>query len=300
MNEKKQYQMSGWKRTGWIALGVAPVAAVFLWQVIASTVGMILYEVYRGYQAAVTGATELDNDRIIADFLDGTGTPYSVLMFSIYVGYLIIFGLWYGFMFVRRKRTGSWKQVLRPQRILGIIGCGIALQLFLSMALTVILPLLPKLQEQYAGLMDTLGSDSVFMMLCVCLLAPVGEELIFRGLSLRIFRKALPWQAAVIAQALLFGIYHMNLVQGVYAALLGLILGYTAYRYGSVIPGMLLHIVINSSSYGLGYVLPASLEESVPGQIIAGCIGLLATVGCLIVYLKGVNSEDTARSIEAN
>lgn len=300
MNEGKQNQMSGWKRTGWIALGVAPVVAVFLWQVIASAVGMIVYEVYRAYQAAAAGVTEIDNDQIIADFLDGTGMPYSILMFSIYVGYLIIFGLWYGFMFVRKQRTGSWKQVWKPQRILGIIGCGIALQLFLSMALTVILPLLPKLQEQYAGLMDTLGSDSVFMMVCVCLLAPVGEELIFRGLSLRIFRKAIPWHAAVIAQALLFGIYHMNLVQGVYATLLGLILGYTAYRYGSVLPGMLLHIVINSSSYGLNFILPASIEDSLPGQIVAGGIGMVVAIGCLLLYVKGVRPAGSVKSTATN
>ena len=300
MNEGKQNQMSGWKRTGWIALGVAPVVAVFLWQVIASAVGMIVYEVYRAYQATAAGVTEVDNDQIIADFLDGTGMPYSILMFSIYVGYLIIFGLWYGFMFVRKQRTGSWKQVWKPQRILGIIGCGIALQLFLSIALTVILPLLPKLQEQYAGLMDTLGSDSVFMMVCVCLLAPIGEELIFRGLSLRIFRKAIPWQAAVIAQALLFGIYHMNLVQGVYATLLGLILGYTAYRYGSVLPGMLLHIVINSSSYGLNFILPASIEDSLPGQIVAGGIGMVVAIGCLLLYVRGVKPAGSVKSTATN
>ncbi|MFQ6806449.1 MAG: lysostaphin resistance A-like protein [Lachnospiraceae bacterium] len=43
--------------------------------------------------------------------------------------------------------------------------------------------------------------------------APVVEELIYRGLTLKIFQKAFPFWAANVMQAALFGLMHMNLIQ---------------------------------------------------------------------------------------
>ena len=53
------------------------------------------------------------------------------------------------------------------------------------------------------------------------ILAPVGEELVFRGLTYRFARKALPFWGANILQAALFGVMHLNLFQGLYAFFLG-------------------------------------------------------------------------------
>ena len=168
------------------------------------------------------------------------------------------------------------------------------------MALTVLLPLFPKVQESYSTVMNALGSESALMIACVCILAPIGEELVFRGLSLRILKKAFPWWFAVALQAVLFGVYHLNPVQGIYATLLGLLLGYTAHRYGSVVPGILLHMAVNSSSYLITYLLPASLEENIAAQIILMVVGFAAVAGLAILYLKGITTPDpTGTAAEA-
>lgn len=302
--------MNFWKKFGWFMLGLVPAVAVFFWQMLASSVGMLIYFIQRIFADAAQGMSmdmgqEEMNQYYISltsDFL--SGPSYNILMFVVYIGYLVFFGLWFWLMFCRKKQTGDWKQVLKPRRIIGIVGCGIALQLALSMALTVILPLLPKIFESYSSVMNALGSESVLMILCVCILAPIGEELIFRGLTFRIMRKAVPLWAAVVVQALLFGIYHMNLVQGVYAFLLGLLFGYVAYRYGSVVPGILLHMVVNSSSYLIGYVLPDSLEGQSLIMILIGVVALLAVIGFSYLTVRGTKGTELssvdAQSIPAN
>lgn len=286
-------KMGFWKRTGWLALGISPFVAVLWWQSLVSIVYMLVYMLYETF---VAGNTELTSEQLLQDFT--TGTASYVNMFLVYIGYLLIFGLWYWLMFVRKRENREWKQVLKPQRILGIVGCGLLLQVALSMALTLLLPLFPKLMENYSLVMNTLGSESVLMILCVCILAPIGEELIFRGLSLRILKKAFPWWFAVLLQAVLFGIYHLNLVQGIYATLLGILLGYTAHRYGSVVPGILLHMVVNSSSYLLSYLFPASLEENITAQIILASVSFAAVAGLAVVYLKGVKGIEQAEAME--
>lgn len=287
-------KMGFWKRTGWLALGISPFVAVLWWQSLVSIVCMF---VYMGYKTILAGDTGLTQEQMLSDFT--TGTANHVSMFLIYIGYQVVFGLWYWLMFVRRKGNGEWKQVLKPQRILGIVGCGLLLQVALSMALTLILPLFPKIQENYSLVMNALGSESILLILCVCILAPIGEELIFRGLSLRILKKAFPWWFAVLLQAVLFGIYHLNLVQGIYATLLGILLGYTAHRYGSVVPGILLHMAVNCSSYLLMYLLPASIEDNIPAQIILAVVSFAAVAALAALYLKGVGGAEQTETTEA-
>ena len=63
----------------------------------------------------------------------------------------------------------------------------------------------------------------------------------FRGLTLRILEGAFPFWAANILQALYFGIIHGNLVQGGYAFLAGMVLGYLVKRNGTLAAGILCH-----------------------------------------------------------
>lgn len=294
--------MSTGKKIGYFALGIAPAAIVLIWQFFVTMVAMAVYTVMKMADPVIRNleaGSEAYNtamEQITVDFM--SGTPMAVTSFTIYIGYLLIFGLWYYFMYCRKKQTGSWKQVLKPKRILCIIGAGLLIQLGIDMALMVILPLFPNVYDSYMSVMEGLGSDSIFMILCVAILAPIGEELIFRGLIFRTLRKAVPWQAAFLIQAVLFGVYHLNLVQGIYAALLGLCMGYLAYKYGSVVPGILLHMVINSSSYLISYLLPESLAEQ---NVIMILIGVVSLAGmALLLFISGKGVSDMGETVASN
>lgn len=86
-------------------------------------------------------------------------------------------------------------------------------------------------------------TDSFSMFLYASILAPVWEEILFRGYVLRTLR---PFgkRFAVLGSALLFGLFHGNLLQTPYAVLMGLVLGYLTVEY-SIHWAVLLHLFNN-------------------------------------------------------
>ena len=104
------------------------------------------------------------------------------------------------------------------------------------------LPLENVLENQFEGLTHTfLGAFTI------SLLAPVLEEVMFRGAIQGYLTRKLgnPWLAMAIA-ALVFGVYHMNPVQVVYASMFGFILGWMYYRTGSLMSVIVGHVLNNS------------------------------------------------------
>jgi membrane protease YdiL (CAAX protease family) len=81
-----------------------------------------------------------------------------------------------------------------------------------------------------------------FLQLCVA--SPVVEELLFRGAVQRLLRPC-GTQYAVLGQAVLFAALHGTAAQIVYAGLMGLLLGQSARRSGSLWPGIALHALNN-------------------------------------------------------
>lgn len=135
---------------------------------------------------------------------------------------------------------------------------GISFQLFVSSILAIIRHSAPKLLESYDEIIDSLTERTFLLMLTTILLAPIAEELIFRGLTLHFAGKVIPVKAAIIFSALFFGLYHGNLIQGLYAFVAGMILAYIVTRTGRLLPAVFLHIVINLSAY----LIPDMLFET--------------------------------------
>lgn len=95
----------------------------------------------------------------------------------------------------------------------------------------------------------------------VGILAPLAEEVVFRGAILRtllgIMSKKNHWVAIMISAAI-FGAVHCNQAQFINALLMGLLLGWMYYRTGSLVPGILLHWVNNTMAYVLANIIPQS------------------------------------------
>ena len=132
--------------------------------------------------------------------------------------------------------------------------------------------------EHYGQVMESLGMNkpSFWSALYVAVLAPVTEELIFRGLTLKLLQKAFPFNAANVIQAFYFAVIHGNLVQGLYAFAIGLLLGKIVRKYGTLKSSVLCHVAVNVSGLLLG-----SISMSLPAMA-AGAVVL----ACLIVLLR--------------
>ncbi len=98
--------------------------------------------------------------------------------------------------------------------------------------------------------------------LLLSLLAPITEELLFRGIFQNgLIRNYGPAKGILIA-SVCFGIFHLIPWQALGAALVGLLLGLVVYRTGSIFAGMALHAIWN--------LLPLLLLSALPDASLAG------------------------------
>jgi len=86
-------------------------------------------------------------------------------------------------------------------------------------------------------------------ILTLVFVTPIMEELFFRGVIYNRIKKYSDVIWASILTSLLFGIYHMNLVQGVYAFIMGILMCAAYYRHKSILAPMFLHICANGTAF---------------------------------------------------
>lgn len=105
---------------------------------------------------------------------------------------------------------------------------------------------LQAVSESYEKTMETFYSAGFgTQILSLGILIPISEELVFRGLMFKRLRERTNFRQAAIYSAVVFGIFHGNLVQMIYGIILGLMLAYVYEKYGSVKAPILAHIVMN-------------------------------------------------------
>ena len=90
-------------------------------------------------------------------------------------------------------------------------------------------------------------ADEPLGVVSMALLAPIVEEMMFRGaIQGYLMRRCSNAWTGIIVTALIFGAIHMNPQQVVYATLLGLIFGWIYYRTRSLLPVIVGHVLNNS------------------------------------------------------
>lgn len=92
------------------------------------------------------------------------------------------------------------------------------------------------------------GPELLMQFLALCVMPAIAEELLFRGAFQGLMRPC-GSAAAIFAPALLFGVLHLDLAQGLTAFACGVFLGWLAERSGSILPGMLLHLANNALAF---------------------------------------------------
>lgn len=96
--------------------------------------------------------------------------------------------------------------------------------------------------------------------LVVAVVPAVCEELAFRGFILSGFRRlGSPWRA-IILSAVFFGLSHGVLQQSLIAGLTGVLIGWLAMQTGSILPGLVFHLVHNTTAL-LWPRIPASVVD---------------------------------------
>lgn len=240
------------------------IAQGFLMVFTAFFIVSFIYTIIKSIFYLVTG---LQNDNPEVD---------ECLMVMAVMVAIILFYIWYK----KYGRNGLLRQIeLRDVITLKNIGIyllmGIGCQLFVAGLLTILRPLFETLFVSYDETISSLFStDIIIVAVYVVILAPIIEELMLRGILFGRLRQGIPFVAANILQAAVFGIYHWNIIQGIYAFALGLLLGYIYERTRTLLAPILVHIFINGSGFLLQRL---SFETNIP-------IGLVILVGAGLLF----------------
>lgn len=92
------------------------------------------------------------------------------------------------------------------------------------------------------------GGNLMIEVLTVGVAAPIVEEFLFRGLFYKRVTKMINKKVAGLLSALFFGIYHFNVVQGIYAFLIGILLVYLYEKFQTLKAPVLFHMAANMTS----------------------------------------------------
>ncbi|MCF0159238.1 MAG: CPBP family intramembrane metalloprotease [Bacteroidaceae bacterium] len=159
------------------------------------------------------------------------------------------------------------------------------LQLLASMGVNVL--------EEYCELPDSLSEimpavvANPLGILSVAVIAPIAEELTFRGgLMGGLMKNGYSAKTAIWASAITFGLIHMNPVQIVFGAIMGVLLGWAYWRTRSLLPCILMHLANNSFAVLASYICddPQGRITEELGLWPALCVMVVCLVAAFYLY----------------
>ncbi|MEG1934655.1 MAG: type II CAAX endopeptidase family protein, partial [Rikenellaceae bacterium] len=192
--------------------------------------------------------------------------------FNILVIYFIAFSLLIMFLLLYRKvRSLKDEGVKLESPFKGgkfspsILLFGILLTLSSQIVANPFVELFPDSSDTMLKTLQKLGSYAILLTVFI---APVFEELVFRGVVLNDVRRSFGSFTAVVVSALLFSVVHLNMAQMLPAFLAGIVFGYVYIASGSIWAVIFLHLLNNALSYLLYIIMPVEDFSKPLGEII--------------------------------
>ena len=180
------------------------------------------------------------------------------------------------FFAVRRKHLLT-EVKLRPVALRAAAAGAAVAPLFYA-AVTLIISFLPETwMTDYAQASAGLTGGGVLSAVSIVIISPMTEEVIFRGLVQSRLSRAIPGWPAVLVASALFALGHGQPVWIGYAFCIGLLLGIMAWRTGSILPGLITHVVFNA----IGQILSLPQLMDVSGLTILAVLAVAGILACL-------------------
>ncbi len=188
------------------------------------------------------------------------------------------------------KRTYRYVQVrsgMRPYLLTAVLSAGFTLAANLFVNAVGMF----NYAQDYVAIARQMYSEPLYMqVLAIALLVPMAEELMFRGLIYERMRGFMSEKNAIIVTSVLFGFYHGNWIQIVYAFFFSLLMFFVYNKCGDFKSPLLFHIISNTSALCLNQLnLSTTMQFSV---------GIVATVLIGITAFNIMRKETYCERIE--
>jgi len=147
-------------------------------------------------------------------------------------------------------RRISWKHLGFGRfdwNVLGL-GCGLLIASYVIIIIHNLILMALKIDTQGAEILELINSleSPVWFFFVGAVLAPIVEEMFFRGFLFQGFRQKYGWVSAALLSSGIFAVAHLDLVALIPTFILGCLLAYVYHRSNSVWPGVILHVLVNA------------------------------------------------------
>lgn len=140
-----------------------------------------------------------------------------------------------------------------------------------NLAITLIINLIPQsFMDKYNMSVGLATTGNLFLMIIATgIMGPIAEEITFRHFILQPNRRVSE-KYAIIISAISFGIMHGNIIQGTYTFILGLLFAREDIKENNLLPSIIMHITINTSSV----LISSNWSNELAGLISFECLAL--------------------------
>mgnify|MGYP002711906526 CR=1 FL=1 len=223
------------------------------------------------------GSANLIHNGILDESILVTISKYQIVLGQLIRGILIYF-----FIKFENKRKSASSKIIANRGLVSdswkmlVVGFGVA---GLGNIIVGIMVNLLKDTEMYKQVFDIIETtmvatnpmDYVILFVGVVILAPIVEELMFRGLLLNKLMDDFKPKYAIILSALAFGIYHFNVFQGVNTFAMGIILATVYYYRRNITDCIIIHMANNLFAVVAGH-----------NEVLSGILVIISFI-CMII-----------------
>lgn len=160
------------------------------------------------------------------------------------------------FALIRKIRKGTLSEdasinKMPPRFVLNTVIMGVAFSYAVNLVIGV-LGMIGAFPESWFTIQEdaysyTVTATPVMQFLGTVIMAPILEEILFRGLILGTLKKEMhPW-IAITVSSVIFGVAHGTPIGIIYATALGFLMGWLAVKFNSIIPSMIFHLAYNAT-----------------------------------------------------
>ena len=131
---------------------------------------------------------------------------------------------------------------------------------------------------------DKLGVPFYVVLICTGILGPILEEILFRGIVYNKLKEFNTNMAAIIICSVLFGIFHMDIINGIYGFGISFMLIYLYEKHSTLHAPILLHVVLNIT--GL-VIIKLGILSMLTVNILLLVISILILILVRRLFIKG-------------
>lgn len=258
--EKKQKRIA-------VALALLTAVLVPLFYVFVMTSVTIVWST-RFSMTVPSGITETQFTELYTEAFNRDSTYMSIISACLAV---LIIGLFYA---MRQKSLVDAANIrsASPMMFGSAFVCGLTLQIPIGLILALI-PFSDSVVNNHNELMTAATSPMWVQMLYSVIIAPVIEEIFFRGIAHDRLAKAMPVPLAAIISSVGFAVIHGELLAIIVAFVCGLVLSLLYSKFNTVLVPIAFHIGFNLFAYATSYITDPILTVAVAIASVALFIG---------------------------